>query len=132
MATADAVDAISPGEASPSKRTAEDSENVHPQQRRKRKKIAVMDESGLTDSDRRQLRASQRDLHTRIAEGTVEGREENNSLFKSVLYTREAVLDSENVSLLATKYVQKVERLVEVKSAVQRDDLCLSSESYLT
>jgi hypothetical protein len=41
-------------------------------------------------------------------------RQQNNVLFKNVSYTREAVLDAENVKLIAQKYVQQVERLVQV------------------
>jgi hypothetical protein len=41
-------------------------------------------------------------------------RQQNNVLFETVLYTREAVLDAENVDLIAQKYVQQVERLVQV------------------
>jgi hypothetical protein len=43
-------------------------------------------------------------------------RRQNNVLFESVLYTREAVLDADNVDLIAQKYVQQVERLVQVRT----------------
>jgi hypothetical protein len=43
-----------------------------------------------------------------------QARQQNNVLFENVLYTREAVLDAENVDLIAQKYVQQVERLVQV------------------
>jgi hypothetical protein len=44
----------------------------------------------------------------------VSARQKNNKLFENVRYTREAVLDAENVDLIAQKYVQQVERLVQV------------------
>lgn len=44
-----------------------------------------------------------------------QARQQNNILFENVLYTREAVLDAENVDLIAQKYVQQVERLVQVR-----------------
>jgi hypothetical protein len=52
-------------------------------------------------------------------------RNENNKLFKEVKYTREAVLDAENVDLIANKYVNQVDRLVQVSVYI-----CLSHESY--
>jgi hypothetical protein len=45
-------------------------------------------------------------------------RRQNNVLFESVLYTREAVLDADNVDLIAQKYVQQVERLVQVRTII--------------
>jgi hypothetical protein len=38
----------------------------------------------------------------------------NNKLFDRVVFTREAVLDADNVHLIANKYVQQVDRLVQV------------------
>jgi hypothetical protein len=41
-------------------------------------------------------------------------REENNELFNSVAFTREAVLDAENADMIASKTLQQVDRLVQV------------------
>jgi hypothetical protein len=41
-------------------------------------------------------------------------RQHNNVLFEDVCYTREAVLDAENYKLIAQKYGEQVERLVQV------------------
>jgi hypothetical protein len=52
-------------------------------------------------------------------------RRQNNVLFESVLYTREAVLDADNVDLIAQKYVQQVERLVQVRTIIIIDFVML-------
>lgn len=44
-------------------------------------------------------------------------RNNNNELFAQVAYTREA-LDGENLNLIATKYVQQVERLVQASISI--------------
>jgi hypothetical protein len=112
--------------------------------RSKRTRQGVFDESGMTDQERRTLRRNQRQLHETIRQDKREAlastsdkedgeddddsaaekdapmeflqsaRQQNNVLFEKVLYTREAVLDAENVDLIAQKYVQQVERLVQV------------------
>lgn len=41
-------------------------------------------------------------------------RKENNELFNSVAFTREAVLDAENADMIATKTLQQIDRMVQV------------------
>ena len=95
-----------------------------PRQRSKKKKIAVFEESGITDAERRQLRHDQRQIHDTIVDDQRAGeapmefledtRNQNNELFEKVAYTREAVLDAENIDLIAQKYVQQVDRMIQV------------------
>jgi hypothetical protein len=95
-----------------------------------------MSASGQSDADRRELRKKQRKLHNDIAldvpvaaaaddemEGTeklLSGKllswsEQNNSLWKQVHYTREAVLDSDNVELITNKAAREVEKMAQVR-----------------
>jgi len=99
-----------------------------PKRARKTSTDGVCDDSGLTEDDRRILRRNQRRLHDIIRNDKREEvlqqgdeldflekvRQRNNELFQDVKYTREAVLDAENVHLVAQKYVQQVDRLVQV------------------
>ncbi len=112
--------------------------------KRKKKKIRLMCDQ--SDADRRELRRKQRKLHDDIAldvpvaaaaaaGGGVGGnddeemdstknlsgkltswREENNSLWKQVRYTREAVLDSDNVDLITNKAAREVEKMAQVSA----------------
>ncbi|KAL7463323.1 hypothetical protein ACHAXS_003705 [Conticribra weissflogii] len=86
--------------------------------------------SNQTDADRRLLRQRQRELQQDIAIGGGESssggvddpnsgelervREKNNELWNEVRYTREAVLDSENMDLITSKAARQVERIVQV------------------
>jgi hypothetical protein len=87
--------------------------------------IPLMEESGQTDEERRCLRQKQRALQNVIltqAEamenpcdqvfGKV--REENNDLFQKVFFTREAVLDGENLHMISERAAKQVESLVKV------------------
>lgn len=83
------------------------------------KRIRVFDESDITDSDRRNLRQKQRLRREEIDQATTlddlkQQRRNNNVLFSDVRYPREAVLDSENVELIAQKFVKCSESLVQV------------------
>mmetsp|Transcript_14434 Transcript_14434/g.31293 ORF Transcript_14434/g.31293 Transcript_14434/m.31293 type:complete len:421 (-) Transcript_14434:205-1467(-) len=97
--------------------------------KKKGKKFKIME--GTTDADRRVLRRRQRELHTEIAmdggsnaaAGDGGGgaddpinrmRGENNELWGQVRYTREAVLDSENIDLIASKAARQAEKIVQV------------------
>ena len=110
--------------------------DVEDQPRRKKKKIKIMDSSGQTDSDRRLLRNKQRQLQDDILSGAAAQSDEdsdanedeaqqpqpafqkmrtlNNRLWDRVRYTREAVLDSENVDLIAANAARQAESLVQV------------------
>lgn len=90
-----------------------------------KKKIPVMENSGQTDAERRELRRSYRHLQKVIRndaealEDATSGkfsdvRDENNYLWNQVRYTREAVLDGENLDLIATRASRQVDKLVEV------------------
>ena len=118
----------------------EDEEELPVRRRRRKKKHKKMkmgDESGLTDAERRKLRRDQRELAKALQDGPVhtnnndEGdndndddndngdfvtqvREKNNQLFEKVAYTREAVLDAENVCAIAAKMSKKVDDMIQV------------------
>lgn len=123
---------------------AEDDEDDEDNDRRRRtkskkkKKVRIMGDSKQTDADRRLLRRKQRELHNDIALGGDaaaasaggkigggEGGDDdslrkqralNNELWQDVRYTREAVLDSENVDLIASKAARQAEKIVQVSS----------------
>ena len=97
-----------------------------PASERQRRRLAVMESSGQTDAQRRNLRQSLRTLHKTI-KGKAEEledatsssfatmRNQNNSLWDQVRYTREAVLDGDNLDFLATRAARQVDKLVEVR-----------------
>jgi hypothetical protein len=101
--------------------------------KKKKKRVRIMNDSGQTDAERRVLRSRQRELHNNIAVGGGDGdgggvsggvgddaddltrlRAQNNELWRDVRYTREAVLDSENVDLIASKAARQAEKIVQV------------------
>ena len=112
--------------------------NKKKRKKKKKKRVRLMFDSGLSGADRRELRKKQRKLHKDIdldvtAGGSVGGnddeemestkdlsgkltswREENNSLWKQVRYTREAVLDSDNFDLITNKATREVEKMAHV------------------
>lgn len=88
-----------------------------------------MDASNQTEEERRQLRRKQRRLNEEIVsdhhidpelEFLSKAQEQNNELFDSVYYTREAVLDAENVDIIAQKYVQHADRMVQVSEPTDK------------
>jgi arsenate reductase-like glutaredoxin family protein len=80
--------------------------------------VGVMEKSNLTEEQRRQIRRQQRDLYKALEEQdqpeVEDARNKNNEIYKSVRYTREAVLDGENLTLIASKAAQRVERMIQV------------------
>ncbi|GKY97356.1 hypothetical protein MPSEU_000694000 [Mayamaea pseudoterrestris] len=88
--------------------------------RKRRKQVTVFEDSGLTKEIRRETRMEQRTLNERLKSATAPDQLgalalRNNELFKAkVKYSREAVLDAENVHLHAQKMEQYVESLVQV------------------
>jgi hypothetical protein len=82
------------------------------------KKTPLMEESSLTDEQRRKLRKQQRNLQKEMADRDdlqlEEARERNNELFDHVRYTREAVLDGENLIVIANQAAKQVDRLIQV------------------
>eukprot|EP00557_Chaetoceros_sp_GSL56_P009466 CAMPEP_0176491406 /NCGR_PEP_ID=MMETSP0200_2-20121128/8412_1 /TAXON_ID=947934 /ORGANISM="Chaetoceros sp., Strain GSL56" /LENGTH=346 /DNA_ID=CAMNT_0017888827 /DNA_START=219 /DNA_END=1259 /DNA_ORIENTATION=+ len=88
-----------------------------------------MSESGNTEAQRRALRVQQRDLKALIADERSELSEQiadvssgkfqdvrkmNNKLYEDVAYTREAVLDSENLELISSRAARQVDKLIEI------------------
>mmetsp|Transcript_29800 Transcript_29800/g.59949 ORF Transcript_29800/g.59949 Transcript_29800/m.59949 type:complete len:452 (+) Transcript_29800:28-1383(+) len=110
--------------------------------KKKKRKVRIMTASGQTDADRRVLRRRQRDLLNDISfdapaaaasaagggnndseeddnekpkqSGLRSWREKNNELWDNVRYTREAVLDSENMDLISSKAAREVEKIIQV------------------
>ena len=84
--------------------------------------ITLMEDSGLTEEERRQIRKEQRQLLKELDEKDTieldEARARNNRIYKKVRYAREAVLDGENLISIANKAAQKVDRLIQVSDAV--------------
>lgn len=88
--------------------------------------LPVLEESGLTEEERRQIRKKQRQLNKELEETNMEveeARDRNNEIYKRVRYTREAVLDGENMIAIANKTSQKVDRLIQVRLKYGDDDL---------
>lgn len=101
------------------------------------KKIALMGNSGQTDEQRRVIRRSQRQLFKEMEEqgdtlGVDEARKRNNNIFNNVRFTREAVLDGENLTLIANKASQKVDRLIQVSFIFYFSDLYTLVETFLS
>lgn len=106
--------------------------------KRKAKKMKMGEESGLTDAERRKLRREQRELAEALQDGPVDAdedatfvtdiRDKNNDLFVFVAYTREAVLDAENMHAIASKLSKKVDDMIQVHNSV----VFLSLFSFLT
>ena len=95
-----------------------------------RNAILLMEESGQTDEERRALRRAQRKLQHKIvhsalgekledpdADAFEQIRGENNQLFDDVRYTREAVLDGDNLELISRRAARQVDKLVEVSTS---------------
>lgn len=78
----------------------------------------ILEDSGLTEEQRREIRRRQRELYKDLEEQDnlkVEvARDRNNEIYKDVKYTREAVLDGDNMTLIATKAAKEVDRLIQV------------------
>lgn len=110
----------------------DDDDDERRSKKSKKKRVHVMSKSGQTEKDRRVLRHKQRELHNDIAIGTSNNdidydddakvdefqkiRNLNNHLWEEVRYTREAVLDSENMDLIAGKAARQAESIVQVSS----------------
>jgi hypothetical protein len=76
---------------------------------------------GQTDEERREIRKHQRLLQRDIEDRgqdleVTEARDRNNKIFSKVRFIREAVLDGENVNLIAIKAAQKVDQMIQVRS----------------
>ena len=93
---------------------------THRRKRRKQAAATVFGDSGLTKEERRETRMKQRSLYEHLESSTAPEQleqfaEKNNVIFKtSVKFSREAVLDADNLHLIAKKYEQFAESLVQV------------------
>jgi len=96
--------------------------------KRKKKKRPMFDES-MTDADRRVIRRQQRQVGFELIQSTSiedaqKARALNNSIFEKVVYTREAVLDAENVKSITQKLSHHAERQVQVRKDDYRFVVC--------
>jgi hypothetical protein len=76
---------------------------------------------GQTEEERRKIRKEQRELFKDMEEKNIEveeARGRNNEIYRNVKYTREAVLDGENLILIANKAAKKVDQLIQVRIIV--------------
>jgi hypothetical protein len=89
-------------------------------------RLPVMEDSGQTDAERRELRQNLRTLHKKMQDMAEELedvssssfaklRQDNNQLWNQVRYTREAVLDGDNLDVLANRAARQVDKLIEVR-----------------
>ena len=83
------------------------------------KTIPLLRQSGLTDDARRLIRKQQRLLYHEMEDRGVnldvnEARKRNNEIYENVRFTREAVLDGENLVMIASKATQQVNRMIQV------------------
>jgi len=102
----------------------ETSNSTSSSRNRKKSDLAVMQSSNQTDSERRALRHSQRELAKTVQ--TTEGIEDVdsgkfdevrgkcNKLWDDVRYTREAVLDGDVLEMIATRSSRQSDKLVSV------------------
>ena len=101
------------------------------------KKVRMMNESGQTDCERRQLRQEQRDLQKRLDENADEikdinsaafetFREENNTLWQNVHFVREAVLDFAIMETISSQMIHQVDALIQVNTYMY----CLEKLSF--
>ena len=92
-------------------------------------KFKVMEQSGQSDAERRKLRHDLRALNKNLNTNADEledatsgkfgeARGDCNELFGRVRYAREAVLDSDNLNLIATRAARQIDRLVEVSYCI--------------
>ena len=58
------------------------------------------------------------DTTTKKSSGLLRWREKNNELWDDVRYTREAVLDSENMDLISSKAAREVEKIIQVSRLI--------------
>ena len=104
----------------------DDEKEVVTKKSKRNENVLLMKASGQTEDERRALRQEFRAIQKRLT--GVEGdeienvdkdafekfRAENNHLFKKVRFTREAVLDGENVDLMSGRASKQVQKLISV------------------
>lgn len=122
----------------------EEANDEHISKKKSKKKLRLMSASGQTEQERRTLRRKQRELHQEIAIGNSGAaaagdgeelthlRNQNNELWNQVRYPREAVLDSENVDLIADKAARKAEKIVQVSFISFICGICTGGTILLT
>lgn len=97
--------------------------------RKRQKRIQVMSQSGQTESERRILRQNQRNLLNQMTDSALDIadkmadvncdtlrkiREKNNGLWEEVRFTREAVLDGENIEFISSTAARQLDQLISV------------------
>lgn len=97
----------------------------------------LLSESGMTEDQRRQIRKKQRELLKEMEEKDAldldEARDRNNKIFKEgVRFTREAVLDGENLTAIATKASRQCEILLEVRNESIHSCRCQHRSLYVS
>jgi hypothetical protein len=91
-----------------------------------KRKFAVFEDSGITDAERREIRQSQRTLQQTLRNGEAgtmdeleEMRQRNNEIYQDrVRFTREAVLDADNVDLITGQMAKQIENQVQVRASL--------------
>ena len=80
---------------------------------------------GQTNSQRREIRTGQRKLRQKLGDGDTldvdEMREKNNQRFNRVRYSREAIMDGENLNLITKQASQNMDLLVQVRCTYKQD-----------
>jgi len=75
--------------------------------------VKLMKKSGQTEQERRTLRRSQRLLKQQLAETDYDvalAQQENDILFGSVCFAREALLDADNLDAISRRLLKTLER----------------------
>ena len=123
------------------------SRNSRRNRNRNRTVTPVMAASQQTDEERRILREKQRKLFVKMTDSSTDisekmadvdsqvfqnVRKENNVLWKDVRYTREAVLDGDNIEYMSSRATRQVDKLISVsfnleiaKWMIWKKDSCL-------
>lgn len=110
----------------------QEEEQQHSRKRQRKGAVKLLEDSGMTEEARRQLRHKQRLLFGEIeagpdnaegGQGAADGitflsvaREKNNECFDNVRFTREAVLDAENTTLIVEKTANQLDNLLQVRT----------------
>lgn len=71
--------------------------------------------AGTTNNNDSSEEEEDGDDTTKKSSGLLRWREKNNELWDDVRYTREAVLDSENMDLISSKAAREVEKIIQVR-----------------
>jgi len=107
----------------------EEERRIKSNSHKRHKRVKVMSESGQTESQRRKLRHHQRKLFSKMTDSSLDVgdkmadvnsdtlqklRKENNHLWNEVRFTREAVLDGDNIDYISSKAARQLDQLISV------------------